>query len=184
MGPGKVLIAETQRIFHHRDEVFSEILKFAGIPDFKLDLPKVVSCKAERYKGTYAGCYSGRSRVADRTHAIFDALPFVRQCRRRLERLVGDVHLFDLNATDLRVKVPTRRENELGSMWSRRWRAISRRCRSHTGRAAAAAEAEEGPRGRAAGPGHAPPQEGGEAEGGPSVISRRSIYITPTLSII
>ena len=42
--------------------------------------------------------------MADRTHAIFDALPFVRQCRRRLERLVGDVHLFDLNATDLRVK--------------------------------------------------------------------------------
>ena len=104
MGPGKVLVAETQRIFHHRDEVFSEILKFAGIPDFKLDLPKVVSCKAERYKGTYAGCYSGRSRVADRTHAIFDALPFVKQCRRRLERLVGDVHLFDLNATDLRVR--------------------------------------------------------------------------------
>ena len=104
MGPGKVLVAETQRIFHHRDQVFSEILKFAGIPDFTLDLPKVVSCKAERYKGTYAGCYSGRSRVADRTHAIFDALPFVRQCRRRLERLVGDVHLFDLNATDLRVK--------------------------------------------------------------------------------
>ena len=104
MGPGKVLVAETQRIFHHRDQVFSEILKFAGIPDFKLDLPKVVSCKAERYKGTYAGCYSGSSRVAPRTHAIFDALPFVRQCRRRLERLVGDVHLFDLNATDLRVK--------------------------------------------------------------------------------
>ena len=69
-----------------------------------VDLPKVVSCKAERYKGTYAGCYSGRSRVADRTHAIFDALPFVKQCRRRLERIVGDVHLFDLNATDLRVK--------------------------------------------------------------------------------
>ena len=69
-----------------------------------LDLPKVVSCKAERYKGTYAGCYSGNSRVAPRTHAIFDALPFVKQCRRRLERLVGDVHLFDLNATDLRVK--------------------------------------------------------------------------------
>jgi len=42
--------------------------------------------------------------VADRTHAIFDALPYVKQCRRRLERLVGDVHLFDLNATDLRVK--------------------------------------------------------------------------------
>ena len=42
--------------------------------------------------------------MADRTHAIFDALPFVRQCRRRLERIVGDVHLFDLNATDLRVK--------------------------------------------------------------------------------
>ena len=79
-------------------------MKFAGIPDFKLDLPKVVSCKAERYKGTYAGCYSGSSRVAPRTHAIFDALPFVKQCRRRLERLVGDVHLFDLNATDLRVK--------------------------------------------------------------------------------
>ena len=42
--------------------------------------------------------------MAPRTHAIFDALPFVKQCRRRLERLVGDVHLFDLNATDLRVK--------------------------------------------------------------------------------
>ena len=80
------------------------LVKFAGIPDFKLDLPKVVSCKAERYKGTYAGCYSGNSRVAPRTHAIFDALPFVKQCRRRLERIVGDVHLFDLNATDLRVK--------------------------------------------------------------------------------
>ena len=70
----------------------------------KLDLPKVVSCKAERYKGTYAGCYSGNSRVAPRTHAIFDALPYVKQCRRRLERIVGEVHLFDLNATDLRVK--------------------------------------------------------------------------------
>ena len=72
MGPGKVFIAETQRIFHHRDEVFSEILKFAGIPDFKLDLPKVVSCKAERYKGTYAGCYSGNSRVA--------RMPFLTRC--------------------------------------------------------------------------------------------------------
>ena len=126
MGPGKVLIAETQRIFHHRDQVFSEILKFAGIPDFKLDLPKVVSCKAERYKGTYAGCYSGNSRVAPRTHALFDALPFVRQCRRRLERLVGDVHLFDLNATDLRVKdaPPPPRRPKKGPGDIRRDRAI------------------------------------------------------------
>ena len=126
MGPGKVLVAETQRIFHHRDEVFSEILKFAGIPDFKLDLPKVVSCKAERYKGTYAGCYSGNSRVAPRTHAIFDALPFVRQCRRRLERIVGDVHLFDLNATDLRVKdaPPPPRRPKKGPGDIRRDRAV------------------------------------------------------------
>ena len=72
--------------------------------EHRLGLADVVERGAGLRKGTYAGCYSGRSRVADRTHAIFDALPFVKQCRRRLERLVGDVHLFDLNATDLRVK--------------------------------------------------------------------------------
>ena len=66
LGPGKVLVAETQRLFWHRDEVFDEILKFAGLPPFSLKLPKVVSCKAERYKGTYAGCYSGASRARGR----------------------------------------------------------------------------------------------------------------------
>ena len=82
--------------------------------------------KAERYKGTYAGCYSGRSRVADRTHAMFDALPFVKQCRRRLERIVGDLHLFDLNATDLRVKdaPPPPRRPKKGPGDIRRDRAI------------------------------------------------------------
>jgi len=130
MGPGKVLIAETQRLFHHRNEVFAEILRFAGIPDFKLDLPKVVSCKAERYKRTYAGCYSGASRVASKTHALFDQLPYARVCRRRLERLVGDVHLFDLNASDWRVRdapppPPKRKRRPISAGDKQRERAVN-----------------------------------------------------------
>ena len=86
---------------------------------------------------------------------------------------------------NLRVKVLTRRENELGSMWSRRWRhGFATVSIPHRTRAAAAggrdgAAATHGRPGRA---GRAPPR-GGEEEGVPRPIHRPKATPTPPVGL-
>jgi hypothetical protein len=83
--PGdRMLVLETQRLFWHRDEVWSEILTFAGIPYQPLNLPTIINCKADRYHGGYAGCYAGMSRVLPETRRAYQKLAYATSCDRRL----------------------------------------------------------------------------------------------------